>query len=327
MLGSQNGKKLWLVILGKCDEAELEYELNQSSLDKAKLDSSQVSAAITKSFRNKPTDFHILSDHLGRSFANLGLEVCDELFVPKSRRQDIAREFLPSIRKNDLSVLLLLQHSPSLVEDGLIHDDKLFVSVVIPKLMQQLVNLPGPDSPCHLRILSKLTNTITNVATWDDIMPKDFFSQPNIAGNDASAAINNKTTTIKEMVDANTINGELQNIVLDNTICLSCPTFYQMQFNQRYGFYMAYLGGRAVVKNPWESGTKAGAIIIAINSHVLKREPFSEIRRRMSSAIQSSASVVLTFIEDSEFTELFAKEILSRFEKLEQLASQKDTDH
>lgn len=214
LLSSQNGKELWLVIMGECNEAELEYELNQSSLDKAKLDSSQVSAAITKSFRIKPTDFHILSDHLGRSFANLGLEVSDEVFVPKSRRQDIAREFF-------------------------------------------------------------------------------------------------------------------------NTICLSSPTFYQVQFNQPryrfdtdiYGFDMVYVRGRAIVKNPWESGTKVGAIVVAINSHVLKREPFSEIRRRMSNAQQSSASVVLTFIEDSEFTELFTKEILPRMEKSKQLASRKDIDH
>ena len=185
-LGSQNGKKLWLVTMAECNEADLEYELNQSGLDKAKLDSSQISAAITISFKTNRTDIHILSDRLDRTFANLGLEVCDEVFVPKSRRQDIAREFLPSTRRNDLS--LLLQHSPSMVECSLNHDAKLFGSAVIPKLMLHLTKPPGPDSSCHLRILSKLTNTsITNVATWDDIMPKDFFSERNKAGTHASA--------------------------------------------------------------------------------------------------------------------------------------------
>ena len=315
--------------MAECNEADLEYELNQSGLDKAKLDSSQISAAIMKSFKTNRTDFHILSDRLDRTFANLGLEVCAEVFVPKSRRQDIARDFLPSTRKNSLSILL--QHSPSLLEDSLNHDAELFGSAVIPELMLHLTKPPGPNTSCHLRILSKLTNTsITSVATWDDIIPKDFFSERNKAGNDASAAINNKTITVKEMVDTNTIDGELQNIKLDSTVRLSSPTFYQLQFNlSRYGFNMLYLHGRPIVKESRESGTKVGAIIVAINSQVLSKEPFNDVQRRMRSAILSPGSVVLTFVEDSEFIELITKEIIPRFEKKTKsklLAAQKDTD-
>eukprot|EP00956_Cyclotella_meneghiniana_P016619 scaffold26333_cov56-Cyclotella_meneghiniana.AAC.2 len=111
LLGSQNERKLWLVTMSECNAADLEYEVNQSGLDKAKLDSSQISAAIMKSFKTNRTDFHILSDRLDRTFANLGLIVCPEVFVPKSDMQDIAREFLPSIQRNDLQLYLLCRES------------------------------------------------------------------------------------------------------------------------------------------------------------------------------------------------------------------------
>ena len=92
---------------------------------------------------------------------------------------------------------------------------------------------------------------------------------------------------------------------------------------------MLYLHGRPIVKESRESGTKVGAIIVAINSQVLSKEPFNEVQGRMRLEILSPGSVVLTFVEDSEFIELITKEIIPRFEKKTKsklLAAQKDTD-
>ena len=61
--------------------------------------------------------------------------------------------------------------------------------------------------------------------------------------------------------------------------------------------------------------TKVGAIIVEINSHVLSIEPFNDMQRRIRYSLQSRGSVILSFVEDSEFIELITKEIIPRFEK------------
>lgn len=112
----------------------------------------------------------------------------------------------------------------------------------------------------------------------------------------------------------------LLGIKLDRTIRFKSLHIYKMQFRgQRYGFNMLYLQGRAIVKEPLDSGTKVGAIIIAIGSHVLRQEPFNAIRAKMRNEImQNYTGVSLTFAHDSEFTSLVKEEILTRFKRVQE---------
>lgn len=106
----------------------------------------------------------------------------------------------------------------------------------------------------------------------------------------------------------------LSGIKLDRTVRFKSVNIYKMQFHgQRYGFNMLYLHGRAIVKEPLNSGTKVGAIIVAVGSHVLRQEPFNDIRARMRNEIMQNYGVSLTFAHDSEFTSLVKEEILTRF--------------
>ena len=244
----------------------------------------------------------------------------------------------------------ILRECPSLLEDELNLGDKLFLkhfinSDVIHKLMTLLMISSGPSASCHLRILSKLTNTIltsiidwknimppryhastseplrietsiTGVVKWDDMMPSDFFQRSSFFREcyakdepDTSAAVNdhevNSILTIKKL-------GNRKIVKLDKTFRLSNPRFYQMQFNVGYPFKVHYLSGRFIVKEPLESGARFGSIIVAINGHVLPLESCDKLRRKLKDAIKylSRRSPVVTFVEDSEFTDLLTNVIL-----------------
>lgn len=122
--------------------------------------------------------------------------------------------------------------------------------------------------------------------------------------------------TVKEMRQSNTTNGALKGIELDKTVRFDNISLYRIQFRgQRYGFNMLYLKGRAIVKDPLNSGTRVGSIIVAVGSHVLAQEPFNKIRARMANEIQTNSFACLTFGEDEDFTALFKEEILPRFAK------------
>lgn len=120
--------------------------------------------------------------------------------------------------------------------------------------------------------------------------------------------------TVQEMRDSYVKNGVLAGIKLDHTVRFKNISLYTMRFHgQRYGFNMLFLQGRAVVKEPLDSGTKLGSIIVAVGSHVLVREPFEKIRARMRNGILTNAYVSLTFALDEEFTALLKEEVLPRF--------------
>ena len=123
--------------------------------------------------------------------------------------------------------------------------------------------------------------------------------------------------TIEQMRQFYRKNGVMSSMKLDSTIRFNNPSFYKMQFmGQRYGFNLLFLCGRAVVKEPLESGTKVGAIIVGIGTHVVRREPFNNIRERMRREILMNTSVTLTFAEDSEFTALLTEDIIPRLNAL-----------
>jgi hypothetical protein len=122
--------------------------------------------------------------------------------------------------------------------------------------------------------------------------------------------------TVEEMRVLHTKNGVLTGMKLDHSIRFNNINIYRMQFRgHRYGFNMIYLHGRAVVKEPLDSGTKVGAIIIAIGSIVLSKQPFDHIRSLMQQEILTKPSVTLTFGNDDEFTAILEEEVLPRVAK------------
>ena len=314
-LGSHNGKDLSLVNIDGNTCSFLHDELRRSGLDATKLEPSQVSAAILSSFSSRKGDMFVLSDHSRKALEKLGIAVCDDLRVSKGHRSNAIKEYLPHM--NTKGYQWILREFPSLFESGLDLDNKLFLKHIIDcdfvaGLVSLLAKPPGPNSSCHLQILSKITNvtlqSIAGVVKWNNIMPSSFF-QPtmlskivNIESDTPAAAINEHDATypIKILKKA-----------------LSNPSFYQTQFNGSYPFRFSYFCGRFIVKDPLESGTKVGSIIVAINFQVLPQAPIDKILRKMKNAIKepSRRSAVVTFVEDSEFTNFFTNTLLPYIEK------------
>lgn len=376
-----------LVEIGRNNSCFIRKEISHSGLNATMLDPSHVSAAILNSFSNNKTAMGVLSNDARKYLEDLGLTVCHDLFVSSSQslRWNAIKEFLPGMSEQGYQ--WILRKCPSLLEDELNLGDKLFLkhfinSDVIHELMTLLMVSSGPNASCHLRILSKLTDTIltsiidwknimppqyhastseplrietsiTGVVKWDDMMPSDFFQRSSFfrecyakdepetsaAVNDhevnsiyvkdepdTSAAVNdyevNSILTIKKL-------GNRKIVKLDKTFRLSNPRFYQIQFNGGYPFKVHYLFGRFIVKEPLESGARFGSIIVAINGHVLPLESCDKLRRKLKDAIKylSRRSPVVTFVEDSEFTDLLTNVILPHSHKntnAEHLGEQKE---
>ena len=154
-------------------------------------------------------------------------------------------------------------------------------------------------------------------------MPSNFFQRTLLftsvkdESDTSGAAINDHDASHSIMTIKDMWNPDLNIIKFDSNVRLSNPSFYQMQFYGSLPFKFKHFCGRLVVKDPLESGTKIGSIIVAINSQVLPQEPINNIKQKFKSAIKdpSKHSAVVTFVEDPEFTDFFTNAILPYIKK------------
>ncbi|KAL3784661.1 hypothetical protein HJC23_012177 [Cyclotella cryptica] len=129
-----------------------------------------------------------------------------------------------------------------------------------------------------------------------------------------------KTLTIQEVRDLYTGFDNLRMAKFDHSVRFNNIVLYQMQFRgQRYGFNLLYFKGRAIVKESLDTGTKVGAVIVAVGRWVLRQEPFDQIQLRMKSELMINSPVTLTFADDSEFMALIKEDVLPHIPKTQPL--------
>lgn len=334
LVGSNGNQSLWLVVN---ENETLKDTLLNSVVELQSLDCSKVSRAIVKNFSSKKKDLYILCDRFQGVLTEIGLG-CDDHIIISTQRQrlKIAQDFLPQLSTSDffnehssLLVDLVVQCNPpmhQMIESGAISSmlDTLSMNRIIQllggrrSLLDEVLTagfdldlfklLPalssGDDAFVDFfsRALSNLVNSSPN-ATWDSIIPNKICGEMD------------RVRSIKEMRDSYTKNGVLTCLKLDDNVRLNNVSLKMMTFRRRrYGFNMLYIHGRALVKEPLKSGTKVGAVIIAIGPRVLNRMPFEDIRAMMKREIIQGPSTI-TFAEDPEFISLVTEEIIPRVMK------------
>jgi hypothetical protein len=334
LVGFGGNQSLWLVVN---ENETLKDTLLNSGVEVQSLDCSKVSRAIVKNFSSKKNDLYILSDRFQGILTEIGLG-CDDHIIISTQRQrlKIAQDFLPQLSTSDffnehssLLVDLVVQCNPpmhQMIESGAISSmlDTLNMNRIIQllggrrSLLDELLTagfdldlfklLPALSSGDDAFVdffshaLSNAVNSSPN-ATWDSIIPNKFCGEMD------------RVQSIKEMRDSNTKNGVLSGIKLDDTVRLSNVYLNTMTFRGRYGFNMLCMYGRAIVKEPLKSGTKVGAVIIAVGPRVLNRMPFEDVRAMMRREIIQGPSTI-TFAEDPEFISLLTEEVIPRVMKV-----------
>jgi hypothetical protein len=119
-----------------------------------------------------------------------------------------------------------------------------------------------------------------------------------------------KILTIKDLRNLHSSSEILRSVNFGHSICFNNVVLYQMQFRgERYGFNVMHFKGRVIIKDPFDTGTKSGAIIVAVGRRVLHQEPFDHIRLMMKNELSNNSPATLIFAEDLEFIAL-VKEVI-----------------
>jgi hypothetical protein len=119
-----------------------------------------------------------------------------------------------------------------------------------------------------------------------------------------------KLLTIKALRNLHSSAEILRSVKFDHSIRLNNVVLYQMQFcGDRYGFNVMHFKGRVIIKDSFDTGTKSGAIIVAVGRRVLRQQPFNQIRLMMKNELSNNSPATLIFAEDLEFMAL-VKEVI-----------------